>query len=209
MSKLFDALNQVKEERQRQSAPALPGLSREADAKRDAKRTQRSHRRSPAPSPAARQDQSGLWRIGYGLTAVLLVVAVAGSVFVNFKTMAGLENAKTMSLDISRHMDEQKQELAAIRRYWMKAESARKDQRQQIIVLQKGLKGLTKNLEEAKSHLAKIEDLRVNDKLMLGKFIALNDKVKKIEDGRWRMEDGKELAITPIFYFPLSTSQTP
>jgi septal ring factor EnvC (AmiA/AmiB activator) len=118
-------------------------------------------------------------------------VAVTGSVFVNFKTMAGLENAKTMSLDISRHMDEQKQELAAIRRYWMKAESARKDQRQQIIVLQKDLKGLTRNLEEAKSHLAKIEDLRVNDKLMLGKFIALNDKVKKIEDGRWRMEDGK------------------
>ncbi len=185
MSKLFDALNQVKEERQRQSAPALPGLSREAG------REAGPARPSPAPSPAARQDQSGLWRIGYGLTAVLLVVAVAGSVFVNFKTMAGLENAKTMSLDISRHMDEQKQELAAIRRYWMKAESARKDQRQQIIVLQKDLKGLTRNLEEAKSHLAKIEDLRVNDKLMLGKFIALNDKVKKIEDGRWRMEDGK------------------
>ena len=71
MSKLLDALNKVKEERQRQSSPALP-----------------SPAVSPVVSPAAHQDKSGLWRIGYGLTAVLLVVAVTGSVLVNFKTMA-------------------------------------------------------------------------------------------------------------------------
>src|SRR3989344_3303979 len=165
MSKLLDALNKVKEERQRQSGHVLS-----------------SPAVSPALSPLAHQDQGGLWRIGYGLTAVLLVVAVTGSIFVNFKTMAGLEGAKTMSLVLSRHMNEQKQELVAIRRYWMKAESVRKDQREQIVVLQKDIKNLKKNLEETRFQLTKIEDLRVNDKLMLEKFIALNDRVKKMEE---------------------------
>ncbi|OGX28980.1 MAG: hypothetical protein A2705_00655 [Omnitrophica WOR_2 bacterium RIFCSPHIGHO2_01_FULL_52_10] len=165
MSKLLDALNKVKEERQRQSGHVLS-----------------SPAVSPALSPLAHQDQSGIWRIGYGLTAVLLVVAVTGSVFVNFKTMAGLESAKTMSLALSRHMDEQKQELVAIRQHWMKTESVRKDQREQIVVLQKDIKSLKKNLAEAKFHLAKIEDLRVNDKLLLEKFVALNDKVKKLSE---------------------------
>ena len=176
MSKLFDALNKVKEERQRQSGhvfsspAAAPALS-------------------PAFPPAAHQDKSGIWRIGYGLTAVLLVVAVTGSVFVNFKTMAQLKNSGAMTLVLSKQIEEQRQELVVIHQYWVKAESARKDQREQIIVLQNGMKGLKKNLEEAKFNLAKIEDLRVNDKLMLEKFIALNDKVKKIEDGRGKIEE--------------------
>ena len=169
MSKLFDALTKVKEERQRQTEPVL--ASRTASA-----------------SP---REQGGLWRIGYGLTAVLLVVAVTGSVLVNFKTMAQLENAGAMTLVLSKQMDAQKQELTAIHRYGMKAESVRKDQRQQIIVLQKDLNGLRKNLEETKFHLTKIEDLRVNNKLLLEKFIALNDKVKKIEDGREKIEERK------------------
>lgn len=160
MSKLLDALNKVKEERQRQSTQVL----------------------SSAPSPAAHQDQSGLWRIGCGLTAILLVVAVTGSVLVNFKTMSQLENAGAMTLILSKQMEEQKQELAAIRQYWMQAEAVRKDQREQIVALQKNVKTISKNLEEAKFNLTKIEDLRVNDKLMLEKFIALNDRVKKMEE---------------------------
>lgn len=173
MSKMFDALNKVKEERQRQAGPVLT---------------------SPAVSPAlstvsprsrpvqGRDNKNNLWRIGYGLTAVLLVVAVTGSVMVNFKTMAQLENAGAMTLILSRQMEEQKQELAAIRRYWMKAESVRKDQREQIIVLQQNVKSLKKNLEEAKFHLARIDDLKVNDKLLLEKFVALNDKVKELSE---------------------------
>ncbi|MBI5023788.1 MAG: hypothetical protein HZC18_02175 [Candidatus Omnitrophica bacterium] len=162
MSKLFDALNKVNEERQRQSGHVFS-----------------SPAVSPALSPVSCQGRSR--SVGYGLTAVLLVVAVTGSVLVNFKTMAQLENAGAMTLVLSRHMDEQKQELAAIRRYWIKAESVREDQRQQIVVLQKDLKGLKENLEEAKFHLAKIEDLRVNDKLLLEKFVALNDKVQQLD----------------------------
>ena len=164
MSRLWDTLNKVKEERQRQS-----GLG------------------SPAPvialtySSVSPQDRSGLWRIGYGLTAVLLVVAVTGSVLVNLRTMAELESAKTMAVVLSRHMDDQKQELAAIHQYWIKTESARKDQRKQIAILEENVKNLKKNLEEAKFNLAKIEDLRVNDKLLLEKFIALNEKVKGLE----------------------------
>ncbi|GEM_PF-3228551 len=165
MSKLLDALNKVKEERQRQSGPGLAPLAT-----------------SPALSPvSSRDNKSNLWRIGYGLMAILLIVAVTGSVLVNFKTMAQLENAGTMTLVLSKQMEEQKQELAAIRKYWMKAESVRKDQREQIVALQKNVKALSKNLDEAKFSLAKIEDLKVNDKLMLEKFIALNEKVKELE----------------------------
>lgn len=166
MSKLLDALNKVKEERQRQAGRvwAPPAAS-------------------PALAPAARHDTGGLWRVGCGLTAVLLVVAVAGSVLVNFKTMAQLENAGTMTLVLSTQMGEQKQELAAIHQYWMKAESARNAQRKQIAALEENVKALKKNLEEAKSGLAKIEDLKINNRLLLEKFVALNDKVKKMEQG--------------------------
>ena len=163
MSKLHDALQRVTEDRQRQSGPVSPAPVM-----------------APAHSVVSRHDNGGLWRIGYGLTAALLVVAVAGSLLVNFKTMAELENSKDMTLVLSRHMDDQKKELAAIRQYWAKAESARKDQREQIIALQKNVRNLGKNLEEAKSNLAKIEDLKVNDKLMLEKFIALSEKVKEL-----------------------------
>ncbi len=159
---MIDALNKVKEERQRQSGHVLP-----------------SPAVSPVISPVARHDQSGLWRIGYGLTAVLLVVAVTGSVFVNFKTMAQLENAGAMTLVLSQHMDEQKQELVAIRQHWMNEESARKDQRKQIGALQENVKSLKQTLDETRFSLARIDDLKVNDKLLLEKFVALNDKVKK------------------------------
>lgn len=169
MSKLFDALNKVKEERQRRSAPVWPSPAVSPAA-------------SPALSPVVRQDKSGPWRIGYALSAVLLVVAVTGSVLVNFKTMAQLENAGATTLILSKQMEGQKQELAAIRKYWMQAEAARKNQREQIAALQKNVKTLGKNLEEAKIGLTKVEDLRVNNKLMLEKFIALNDRVKKMEE---------------------------
>lgn len=165
MSKLLDALNKVKEERQRQSGHVLY-----------------SSAVSPVLSPVAHPDKSGLWRVGYGLTAVLLIVAVTGSVLVNFKTMSQLENAGAMTLILSKQMEEQKRELAAIRQYWMRAEAVRKDQREQIVALQKNVKTISKNLEETKFNLTKIEDLRVNDKLMLEKFIALNDRVKKMEE---------------------------
>lgn len=168
MSKIHDALAKVRDERQGLSRPALV-----------------SSAGSPARSPVSSGDnKNNLWRIGigYGTTAILLIVAVTGSVLVNFKTMAQLENAGAATLVLSRQMEGQKRELAAIRRYWMKAESVREDQREQIIVLQKDLKGLKRNLEEAKFNLVRIEDLRVNDKLLLEKFIALNDRVKKMEE---------------------------
>ncbi len=165
MSKMLDALNKVKEERQRQ-AGSVP----------------RSPAASPALPPVARHNKSGLWPIGYGILAILLIVTVTGSVLVNFKTMAQLENAGAMTLVLSGQMEEQKQELAAIRKHWTRAESARKDQREQIIALQKNVKNLKQNLEKANSSLAKVEDLRVNDKLMLEKFIALNNRVRRMEE---------------------------
>ncbi len=165
MSKLHDALTRLRAERQEHSrpAPAAPVIA-------------------PTYPSDARPRKNRSWRIGYGLTAALLVVAVTGSVLVNIKTISQLENSGAMTLTLSKQMEEQKRELAAIHRYWMKAEMVRKNQREQIIALQKNVKTLSKNLEEAKSGLAKVEDLRINNKLMLEKFIVLNDRVKQMEE---------------------------
>lgn len=120
----------------------------------------------------------------YAITGTLLIVAVTGSVMVNFKTMAELENAKSMALVLSRHMDEQKQELAAIRKFWEKEATILQDQDGRISGVQKDIKNLRASLEETKSILAKIDDMKVNSKLMLEKFIALNDRVREIEEAK-------------------------
>lgn len=168
MSKIFDDLNTVMQNRQRQSSKSdLPSV-----------------KVSVIQSAPVRGKRTQGWPLRYAITGTLLIVAVTGSVMVNFKTMAELENAKALALVLSRHMDEQKQELAAIRRHWESKESVLRDQDGRISGLQKDLKSLKSNLEETKAVMARIDEMKVNSKLMLEKFIALNDRVRKIEEAK-------------------------
>lgn len=166
MSKLVDALNQVKQERQRQSAPApvAPVLPAERSSVLPQKRNGSSHFSYAA------------------LTASLLVIVATGSVWVNFKTMGELKNTRTLSATMSAHISEQNDELQAIRQDWRKEEAARKNQEKHIAKLDGELKKMRLNLEDLKPAMAKIEDLKTNDKLLLEKFVALNDKVKKLSE---------------------------
>lgn len=172
---MFDALNQVKEERQRQlkSAPAAPVLA-------------------PERSSVLPQKKNGSSHFSYAaLTASLLVVVATGSIWVNFRTMGELKDTRALSAAMSAHIAQQNEELQVIRKNSKKEETARENLEKHIGGLGDELKKMRANLENLKPAMAKIEDLKTNDKLMLEKFIALNDKVRKIEDEKWKMENGK------------------
>ena len=165
MSKMFDALNRVKEERQRQlePAPVAPVLA-------------------PERSSILPQKKNGSSHFSYAaLTASLLVVVATGSVWVNFKTMGELKNTRAMSATMSAHIAQQTEELQAIRKNSKKEETARGNLEKHIGGLDGELKKMRANLENLKPAMAKIEDLKTNDKLLLEKFVALNDKVRKME----------------------------
>ncbi len=156
---MMDALNKVKEKRQRQlAAPSF------------------------APSPVSPRTKNGSSNISFALIAALLVIVAAGSVSVNFKTMSELKNAKTASATISGYIQEQNDQLQTIQQYLQKEEFARKQQEKYVAKLQAEIKGLKSSVAELKSNLTKIDDLKINNKLLLDKFVALNDKVKKISE---------------------------
>ncbi len=164
MSKMVDALNKVKEERQRQSAVApmatVPSF---------------------APSPVSPRGKNGSSNISFALTATLLVIVASGSVLVNFKTMSELKNAKTTSVTMSGYIQEQSDQLQAIQQYLQKEELAQEKQKTYVAKLEGEVKGLKSNIKNLESSLTKIDDLKVNNKLLLEKFIALNDHVKELE----------------------------
>lgn len=165
MSKLFEALNKVKEQRRKQSVPSPAAES--------------------VPVSVVQEQQAAPRIPYYALTSALFVCVALASIGVNIKTLAELKYAREdMSVSLAQHFKEQKQELAALRQHLEQEQFARKNQEQYV-------ERLEGEIRQAARALVKIEDLKLNDKLMLEKFIALNNQVKQIED-RWeKIENGK------------------
>lgn len=121
-----------------------------------------------APSPQRRAGVSAAFN--YGVISLLLLFVAVGSVWVNVKTLSQIENSRGMALMMAKHMDEQQAELQLVRAF------LEKEQRQneaQIVEIKK-------EVVELKLAFAKISDLRVDNKLLLEKFIDLNYRVKQL-----------------------------
>ena len=161
MSKLIDDLNKVKEAREGQLKAAVSPVD-------------------PSTAAVQRYKAHG---ISGAIPSILLVIVAVVSVAVNITTIAELKDMReSMSFSMTRHMEGQKKELAALSESLERTEAAKERQKRQIAGMRESLKNIKASLETFKSAAARIEDLKVNDRLMLEKFIALNDKVKKIED---------------------------
>jgi hypothetical protein len=121
-----------------------------------------------APSPQKKASVSAAFN--YGVISLLLLFVAVGSVLVNIKTLSQIENSRDMALMMAKHMDEQQGELKLVRAF------LEKEQRQnetQIV-------DIKKEVTELKLAFAKINDLRVDNKLLLEKFMDLNDRVKQL-----------------------------
>ncbi|MBI5149426.1 MAG: hypothetical protein HZA28_01465 [Candidatus Omnitrophica bacterium] len=161
MSKLIDALNKVREAREEQAKTVISAAG-------------------PAPAAGKRYGSPGL---GGAIPSILLVIVAATSIVINVKTLTESRDVReTMSLSLAQYMSEQKSDLAAIREGLTREEAAKKAQERQVVRLESELKQMRTGLENLKSAAARIEDLKINNKLLLEKFVALNDKVKKLDE---------------------------
>ena len=140
MSQIHEALNKVKQEREKRGGP-LSG--------------------QPRPMSLG---------INYAVISVLLLFVAIGSIWVNMKTLAELQNTRGISQTMAQHLDDQKKELLAMSRYWKQEAQEKKAQ----------MASLQQEVQEIKIAFAKVEDLKTNNRLLLDKFIALNDKVQKL-----------------------------
>ncbi|MBI5416060.1 MAG: hypothetical protein HZA29_04520 [Candidatus Omnitrophica bacterium] len=164
MSKLIDALNKVREAREGHPGAAI----------------------SPVVLPPAPEKRYGPPGPGISgaVPSVLLVIVAATSIVINVKTLTESRDVReTMSLSMARYMNEQKSELAAIREGLTREETVKRSQKRQVVRLENELKDMRASVENLKSAAARIEDLKIDNKLLLEKFVALNDKVKKMEQG--------------------------
>lgn len=103
---------------------------------------------------------------------LLFIVITAGSVTVNVMTMAELGRSRTDSLDLADLLQENSAELKALREF---IDTERRRHQQELA-------RLNKDMEAMNLVAAKIEDMKINDKLLLEKFVSLNDKVRKISE---------------------------
>lgn len=103
---------------------------------------------------------------------LLFIVITTGSVTVNVMTMAELGRSRTDSLGLAGLLQENSAELKALREF---IDTERRRHQQELARLNKDM-GIM-NLA-----VAKIEDMKINDKLLLEKFVSLNDKVRKISE---------------------------
>ena len=165
MSKLIDDLNKVKEAREGQRKAVI----------------------SPVDPPTAAAPQYRMPGISRAMPSILLVIVAVMSVTVNLKTITEIRGMReSMSFSMTQHMEGQKKELAALRESLERTEAVKERQRKQIAGMQESLKNMRANLETLQSAAAKIEDLKINNKLLLEKFVALNDKVKKISESEMK-----------------------
>jgi hypothetical protein len=134
--------------------------------------------REKQEGPLGRDASPG---IHYAVISVLLLFVAISSVWINIKTLAELENSRGIAQTVARHLDDQKKELLAMSRYWQ--EDAREKEAR--------LAGLKQEVREIKIAIVQIEDLKINNRLLLNKFIALNDQIRKIEEERREKEEGK------------------
>lgn len=159
MSRLIDALDKVQETRQHQSRTVIrPAIS--------------------LPADSVKHDSFGT---GGAIPSILLVIVAVVSVGVNIKTIVELNDMRqSMSSAMARYTGEQTKELAGLRESLERTEALKEKQGKQIVEMEESLKNIKASVETFKSAAAKIEDLKVNDKLLLEKFVALNDQVRKM-----------------------------
>lgn len=127
---------------------------------------ERQNQRPPSPEKKAGPSAA----LNYTVISLLLFFVAVGSVLVNIKTLSQLENSRDMALMMATHMDEQQGELKLVQAF------LEKEQRQNEAQIAR-LEGEVKELKLA---FAKINDLRVDNKLLLEKFIDLNYRVKQL-----------------------------
>ncbi len=132
---------------------------------------ERQNNQPPAP-PRAPAGTSAAFN--YTVISLLLFFVAIGSVLVNVKTLSELGNSRDMALMIAKHMDEQQSELKLVQAF------IEKEQRQNETQIAR-LEGEVKELKLA---FAKINDLRVDNKLLLEKFIDLNYRVRNISENK-------------------------
>lgn len=103
---------------------------------------------------------------------LLFIVITTGSVTVNVMTMADLGRSRADSLGLAGLMHENSAELKALREF---IDTERRSYQQELA-------RLNKDMEAMNLVAAKIEDMKINNKLLLEKFVSLNDKVRKISE---------------------------
>lgn len=117
---------------------------------------------------SGREASSGIY---YSVLSVLLLFVAIISIWINIKTIGELESSRGSAQTVARHLDSQKKELLAMIHHW--EEDAREKEARLAI--------LTQEVREMKIVLAQIEDLKINNRLLLNKFIVLNDRIRAIE----------------------------
>ncbi len=140
MSQIHEALNKVKQEREKRG-------------------------------PLSGQPRPISLGINYAVISVLLLFVAIGSIWVNMKTLAELQNTRGISQTMAQHLDDQKKELLAMSRYWKQEAQEKKAQ----------MASLQQEVQEIKIAFAKVEDLKTNNRLLLDKFMALNEEVKRMK----------------------------
>lgn len=129
---------------------------------------ERQNKQPPAPVPQRTAGASA--SVNYTVISLLLLFVAVGSVFVNVKTMSQLGSSREMALMMAKHMDEQQSELRLVQAF---LEKEQRENETQIAKIEEEVKVL-------KLAFATINDLRVDNKLLLEKFIDLNYRVKQL-----------------------------
>ncbi len=124
----------------------------------------------PAAGPKRERTSRAAW---WGILLLFTVIA-GGSVTVNVMTMAELGRSRTDSLGLAGLMQENSAELKTLREF---IDTERLRHQQELARLNKDME--TMNLALAKTR-AYADDLKVSDKLLLEKYMDLNEKVKKL-----------------------------
>lgn len=145
MSKIVDALNKVKEERRRQTAPQILQSRAGTVVRRDIRQI---------------------------LTVVLLAAVIFASAAVNVYMIRQMGESRAGTGALAGLIQSQNQELRELR------EDLSRERRES----QREVVRLKDEVQELKLASAQVEDLRVDNRLLLEKYIALNDQVRKISE---------------------------